>query len=61
MKGLAEKPVAALTTDELARAYVDRLLMEGVKAVESGETATADSSFFESLRQHVHMTAAQSN
>jgi len=61
MDELTNKPIAELTTDELARAYVDRLLVDGVKAIEAGETISADTSFFESLRQHVRMTAAQSS
>ena len=42
MNELTKKPVADLTTDELGRAYVDRLLEEGVAAVETGKTVAAD-------------------
>ena len=59
MKEMIQKPVADLTTDELGRAYVDRLLSEGVAAADAGQTVEADRTFFDSLRQHVRMIAAQ--
>lgn len=57
MNELTTKPVAELTTDELARAYVDRLLTDGVEAVDTGKSVDADADFFASLRQHVRMIA----
>jgi len=49
------KPVAELTTDELGRAYVDRLLTDGVDAVDAGQAVQTDADFFANLRQHVRM------
>jgi len=58
MNKLTEKPVAELTTDELGRAYVDRLLTDGVDAVDAGQSVQADVDFFANLRQHVRMVAS---
>ena len=61
MKALTEKPVAELTTDELGHAYADRLLTEGVEALDAGASVEANHDFFDGLRQHVRMIAAQAN
>lgn len=55
-----QKPVTDLTTDELASAYLDRLLEEGAHALDTGRSVEATPAFFESLRQHVHKVAAGS-
>lgn len=61
MNEITKKPVAELTTDELGQAYVDRLLADGVNAAETGNTVIADQDFFDNLRQHVQMIAAQTS
>jgi|GEM_PF-2168641 hypothetical protein len=61
MDNLLEKSVTELTTKELGRAYVDRLLADGVEALDGGQTITADVAFFDTLREHVSLTVTQKN